>query len=81
MKAMTATIFLNSKDINFEEFEMRCSLIDTGTDAVFRTDECNIDQSSLKDTKPSITTAGRHVLKAMNKGTLTKYVTDAQFNM
>ena len=81
MKAMTATIILNSKDINFDEFEMRCSLIDTGTDAVLRTDECNIDQSSVEDTKASITTAGGHVMKAMSKGTLTTYVTDAEFNV
>ena len=81
VKAMTATIILNSKDINFDEFKMRCTLIDTGTDAVLRTDECNIDQSSVQDTKASITTAGGHVLKARNKGTLTTYVTDAEFNM
>ena len=37
-KAMTATIILNLKEIKFEEFEMRCSLIETGTDAVLRTD-------------------------------------------
>ena len=81
MKAMTATLILNSKDINFDEFEMRCSLIDTGTDAVLRTDECNTDQSSVQDTKASITTAGGQVLKTKSKGTLTTYVTDEEFNV
>ena len=46
------------------EFEMLCSFIDTGTNAVLRTDECNIDQSSVQDTKTSVKTAGGHVLKA-----------------
>ena len=31
MKAMTATFISNSEDVNFDEFEMRCSFIDTGT--------------------------------------------------
>ena len=60
---------------------MQCSFIDTGTDAVLCTDECNIDQLSVQDTKASITTAGGHVLKAMSKWTLTKYVTYAEYNV
>ena len=30
-KARTATAILNSEEVNFKEFEMSCSLVDTGT--------------------------------------------------
>ena len=78
---MTARIILNSKDINFKEFENQCSFINTGTDAVHCTDECNIDLWSVQETKASIATAGGHFLKAMSKGALTTHVEDAEFNV
>ena len=80
-QAMTATIIMKNGEIDFEGFDLKYSLIDTGTDAVLRTDQSNVDPSSVREANASITTAGGHVLRANCSGTLTTYLADAEFNM
>jgi len=78
MKAMTATVILNSEEVNFKEFEMRCSLVDTGTGKVLSSDDYNVDSCSAQDSRVTTTTEGTHVLEAKNTGTLTRYVIDVE---
>ena len=75
---MTATVILNSEEVNFKEFEMRCSLVDTGTGKVLCSDNCNVDSCSAQDSRVTTTTADTHALKAKNTGTLTRYVTEVE---
>jgi hypothetical protein len=80
-KAMTATVIMRTGEIDFDGFDIKYSLIHTGTDAVLRTDQRNVDPSSVREANANITTAGGHVLKANCSGTLTAYVADTTFNM
>jgi hypothetical protein len=72
---------LEADKIDMEDFEVKYSLIDTGTDAVLRTDQRNVDPSSIRESNARINTAGGHVLTAAGSGTLTAHVVDTAFNM
>ena len=58
---MTATVILNSAEVNFKEFEMRCSLVDTGKDKVLNSDDCNVDSCSAQHSRVTTTTPGTHI--------------------